>query len=154
MNNKKEARYQRIYDQLYSLMPKCSDPLSQMASIAAVLHHKMDNFFWTGFYLFKDGGLYVGPYQGPLACMKLERNKGVCWAAVNNRNAVVVKNVHEFPGHIACDSRSNSEITVPVYNLNNEIVAVLDIDSREFSNFDETDTQALEKIVKLIYSEQ
>jgi GAF domain-containing protein len=147
----KNARYKRIYKQLEGLMPKCELPLARMVSITAVLHYKMDNFFWTGFYLINDGNLTVGTYQGPLACMQLEKNIGVCWASVLEKKAVIVPNVHEFPGHIACDSRSNSEIAVPVFDKNNEIVAVLDIDSREYSNFDETDAAELVKIVGLIY---
>jgi GAF domain-containing protein len=147
----KEARYKRIYKQIEGLMPKCEAPLARMASISAILHHKMDNFFWTGFYLINDGNLTVGAYQGPLACMKLKKNKGVCWASVLEKKAIVVPNVHEFPGHIACDSRSNSEIAIPIFDKNKEVVAVLDIDSREYSNFDETDAVELAKIVGLIY---
>ena len=85
-----------------------------MATINAILYHKMDGFFWVGFYLLWNDRLLVGPYQGPLACLELPRDKGVCWAAINSGNSVVVHDVHEFPGHIACDSRSKSEIVIPV----------------------------------------
>jgi GAF domain-containing protein len=150
-NTSKEARYKRIYKQLEGLMPKCDVPLSRMASITAVLHHKMGNFFWTGFYIISNENLTVGTYQGPLACMVLKKHEGVCWASVLEKKPIIVPNVHEFPGHIACDSRSNSEIAIPVFDQNKKVVAVLDIDSREFSNFDETDATELTKIVGLIY---
>ena len=114
-DKKKEGRYQRIYDQLEELQKQSNDPIARMATICAVLHHKMDYYFWTGFYLLKESEkLIVGPYQGPVACQELEPDKGVCWAAVDRAEPVVVPDVHAFPGHIACDSRSKSEITLPV----------------------------------------
>jgi len=121
-----------------------------MATIIAVLHHKMEYFFWTGFYLFQDGKLQVGPYQGPLACINLAENKGVCWAGVNTKNYVLVPDVDAFPGHIACDSRSKSEIVVPVLN-NGEIIGVLDVDSSSLGSFDDDDAEWLTKIVNLVY---
>lgn len=121
-----------------------------MATIAAVLHHKMEYFFWTGFYLLQDGKLQVGPYQGSLACINLAINTGVCWSAINQKNIVVVDDVREFPGHIACDSRSLSEIVVPLKNSNNEIIGVLDVDSTTSGSFDEVDAHWLEKIVNLV----
>lgn len=149
---KKEGRYSRIYKQLEDLMKTADYPLSRMATIAAVLHHKMDYFFWTGFYLLVDGELLVHAYQGPVACMHLEKGKGVCWAGVDKKQPVVVADVEQFPGHIACDSRSQSEIVVPVRNQDDEVIGVLDIDSSEKNSFDEVDEQWLKKIVKLIYS--
>jgi len=149
--NTKESRYSRINKQLEELLTKCDIPLARMATITAVLHYKMKSFFWTGFYLKRGDNLIVATYQGPLACMKLEKHKGVCWASVIENKAIVVPNVHEFPGHVACDSRSNSEIAIPVFNQKNEVAAVLDIDSREYSNFDETDASELTKIIRLIY---
>jgi len=115
-DKKKEERYARIHLQLEALLVKTKDPLARMASVCAVLHHKMDYYFWTGFYLFKSDKLVVGPYQGPVACQELEKDKGVCWAALNKGAPVLVKDVHAFPGHVSCDSRSKSEITLPVYN--------------------------------------
>ncbi len=150
MTDKKAQRYERIYAQLQELLAKVSDPISHMATIAALLHHKMPGFFWTGFYRHIDGQLLVGPYQGPLACQSLKKDTGVCWAGVNQRQTMVVPNVHEFPGHIACDSRSNSEIVVPCKNPTGEVWAVLDIDSTELNHFDQTDATELEKIVALI----
>ncbi len=148
----KEGRYQRIFDQLEALMKKCKDPDARMATIAAVLHHKMPAFMWTGFYLLNDGNLIVRSYQGPLACQVLEKHKGVCWAGIDQQKTIVVPDVHLFPGHIACDSRSNSEIVVPVKDTTGGIVGVLDIDSESFSTFDETDSAWLERIVQLIYA--
>lgn len=123
-----------------------------MATVVAVLHHKMEKFFWTGFYLLTDGEMVVNIYQGPVACQILEKDKGVCWTAFNRQETVVVDDVHQFPGHIACDSRSNSEIVVPFKNSKDEIIGVLDVDSKEKAAFDETDARWLEKILKLIYA--
>jgi GAF domain-containing protein len=111
----------------------------------------MDYFFWTGFYLYKDGKLIVGPYQGPVACQELEKDKGVCWAALNRGEAVVVPDVHAFPGHISCDSRSKSEITLPVYDHQQQISAIFDVDSDRFDSFNDVDRDALSGILELIY---
>ncbi len=121
-----------------------------MVTLLAVLHHKMDYFFWTGFYLLQDGKLQVGPYQGSLACINLAKDSGVCWAAINSKKTVIVEDVEAFPGHIACDSRSKSEVVVPLKNQNNEIIGVLDVDSSELNSFDEIDVLWLEKIVGLV----
>lgn len=150
--NKKDGRYSRIYNQLTELIKKSNSPTARMATIIAVLHHKMDSFFWTGFYLVENGEMTVNMYQGPVACQILEKNKGVCWTAFNKKETLVVEDVHQFPGHIACDSRSNSEIVVPLKNASGKIIGVLDIDSREKAAFDETDARWLEKILELIYS--
>ncbi len=148
---KKQKRYQRFYTQIEGLIEKSSNnPISNMSTIAAVLHYKIEYFFWTGFYLLQDGNLQVGPYQGALACINLEKDKGVCWAAINQNKTIVVPNVHEFPNHIACDSRSMSEIVVPIRNENNEIIGVMDVDSSSLNSFDEVDAQWLEKISALI----
>jgi len=150
-DSKKKGRYQRIQKQLEELLTRTGDPLARMASICAVLHHKMDHYFWTGFYLHKAGKLIVGPYQGPVACQELEKDRGVCWAAVNGAAPVLVPDVHAFPGHIACDSRSRSEITLPVFDQNGELVAVFDVDSDRPDSFSDVDRLALEEILKLIH---
>jgi GAF domain-containing protein len=150
MNAKKEGRYQRILEQLEQLLTKTEFPLSRMATVTAVLHHKMDGFFWTGFYLLHDGELLVGPYQGPLACQLLTKNTGVCWAAINQKQTIIVPDVHKFEGHIACDSRSQSEIVIPLRDNSQNIIGCLDVDSDKLENFDETDAYFLEKIVALI----
>ena len=151
--SKKEGRYSRIYNQLSELVLKSNSPTARMATIIAVLHHKMETFFWTGFYIIENGEMTVNMYQGPVACQILEKNKGVCWAAFNKKETVVVEDVHQFPGHIACDSRSNSEIVVPFKNREGEIIGVLDVDSKDKAAFDETDARWLEKILLLIYHE-
>lgn len=148
---KKRNRYKRIYDQLSELLPKSNDTLARMATVIAVLHHKMDYYFWTGFYFLKDGQLIVGPYQGPVACQELKKGKGVCWTGIQRQEPVIVPDVEQFPGHIACDPRSKSEIVLPVRNSNNEIIGVLDIDGRELNAFDKTDEQELSRIIRLIY---
>jgi L-methionine (R)-S-oxide reductase len=150
-DKKKEGRYSRIYTQLKELLVKTDDPLARMASVCAVLHHKMDYYFWTGFYLLKEGKLIVGPYQGPVACQELEKDKGVCWAAVNSGAPVVVEDVHAFAGHISCDSRSLSEITVPVFRQG-EVMAVFDVDSDQKASFSHIDQRALSAIMALIFS--
>lgn len=154
---KKEGRYQRIHTQLEELCAKTKYPLARMATVCAVLHHKMETYFWTGFYLLEkseDGRpelLAVGPYQGPVACQELYPPKGVCWAAVERKEPVVVPDVHAFPGHHACDARSQSEITLPVKDSKGEIRAVFDVDSDKPGSFSETDSRHLEKILELIY---
>jgi GAF domain-containing protein len=122
-----------------------------MSSIIAVLHHKMDYFFWTGFYFLKDDKLIVGQYQGPVACQELKKNSGVCWAGINQQKAIVVTDVESFPGHIACDSRSKSEIVIPLRDKNNNIIGVLDVDSSDYKQFDEVDEQELTKILDLVH---
>jgi L-methionine (R)-S-oxide reductase len=148
---KKEGRYSRIYQQLETLVRKSNNTQARMATIIAVLHHKMEYFFWTGFYLIDNGEMTVNIYQGPVACQILEKDKGVCWAAFNKKETVVVEDVHQFPGHIACDSRSNSEIVVPFKNRDGEIIGVLDVDSSAKAAFSEVDAKWLEKILELVY---
>ncbi len=146
----KNAKYKRILSQIEELIIDERNPLAKMASINAILYHKMQNFFWVGFFLLSDNRLVVGPYQGPLACMELKKNTGVCWAAINNKKTISVPDVSEFPGHIACDARSKSEIAIPLRNKSGKIIGVLDVDSDRLYNFDETDVVFLEKIITLI----
>jgi len=148
-STQKEGRYKRIYSQLEELLKDKPNLVARMATIVAVLHHKMDYFFWTGFYLLDNGELIVGPYQGSLACIKLRKDTGVCWAGINTGETVVVPDVHAFPGHIACDSRSNSEIVVPVRDENGNIIGVLDVDSKEHGSFDGVDAEWLQKIIEI-----
>jgi GAF domain-containing protein len=122
-----------------------------MATIVAVLHHKMDYFFWTGFYLLQDGKLQVGPYQGSLACINLAKDTGICWAAINSKKTLVVNDVEAFPGHIACDSRSKSEIVIPLKDIRGSIVGVMDVDSSIHDSFDDVDAEWLKNIVSLVY---
>jgi len=148
---KKQKRYQRVTEQLSGLLEQSSDPLAKMATVAAVLHHKMDGFFWTGFYFRRGKRLVIGPYQGPVACQVLDFGKGVCWAAVQQNQTIVVVDVNKFPGHVACDARSKSEIVVPVRDKTGTIIAVLDVDSTSYGNFDNIDAEWLGKITGLIY---
>ena len=154
MDRKKKAgRYQRLFNQIEELINKGSNnPLSNMATINAVLYHKMEYFFWVGFYLLQEGKLQVAAYQGPLACINLAKDSGVCWAGINQQKTILVPDVEAFPGHIACDSRSKSEIVVPVRNHEGEIVGVLDVDSESYNSFDEIDSEWLEKIIQLVYN--
>jgi GAF domain-containing protein len=150
--DKKAGRYQRVLEQLKPLLEPHDNPISSMATIVAVLHHKFDYYFWTGFYLLDiDGELRVGPYQGPVACIQLKKDVGVCWAGIHTKETIIVPDVHNFPGHIACDSRSNSEIVVPLKNKSGEIIGVLDVDSKDFNSFDVADREGLEKILGLIF---
>jgi len=110
----------------------------------------MPHYFWTGFYTLIDGELTIGPYQGPLACQVLEKKKGVCWVGMEKKQTIVVPDVHKFPGHIPCDSRSNSEIVVPLFDENNQVYGILDVDSKKLGALSEVDKEWLEKIVKLI----
>jgi len=148
--SKKVQRYERLYKQLKDLLQPHDNPTAAMATIAAVLHHKFDYYFWTGFYILTHGELIIGPYQGPVACIKLKKDTGVCWAGINEKKSVVVSDVHQFPGHIACDSRSKSEIVVPLKNKDGEITGVLDVDSKDLGSFDDADRVGLEKILTLI----
>ena len=151
-NQKKAARYERVYQQVSDLIADINNPTSRMATISAILHHKFDYYFWTGFYLLNESNeLLVGPYQGPLACLKLKAHTGVCWAGIDRKEVVCVKDVHSFPGHIACSSKSQSEIVVPVYNKSDEIIGVLDVDSETKNSFNDVDAQWLTKICELIY---
>src|SRR6056297_3031966 len=129
-DTKKQNRYKRIYSQLTEILPKTTDKLARMSTTVALLHNKMDHYFWTGCYLLKDDKLVVGPYQGPVACQELEKDTGVCWAGINKEETVIVPDVHKFPGHIACDSRSQSEIVIPLKDDKENTIGVLDIDSK------------------------
>jgi GAF domain-containing protein len=149
---RKRARYDRIRNQLAELLVRCEDPEARMASVVALLHHKMEHFFWTGFYGLKEGRLIVRMYQGPIACMELKRDTGVCWAAIRQEAPVVVPDVSAFPGHIACDSRSRSEICVPLRDRTGAVVGVLDIDSDRLGTFDAVDAEALPGILALIHT--
>jgi L-methionine (R)-S-oxide reductase len=149
-SQRKKERYGRIYDQLSGLLAKTPDPTARMATVAALLFHKMDRFDWCGFYRLVGSELIVGPYQGPLACQVLEKGKGVCWAALQRKETIVVPDVTKFPGHIACDPHSRSEIVVPLKTAADEVWAVLDVDSQTLDSFDDTDADALQRIVSLI----
>jgi len=149
---RKQERYGRVAEQLRELFVSTHDPIARMATAAALLHAKMAGFFWTGWYLLRVGELTVGPYQGSLACLVLPAHQGVCWAGVDRGEPVVVPDVHAFPGHIACDSRSRSEIVIPLRDGSGAVVGVLDVDSERPAHFDEVDREGLRAVAALIYS--
>ncbi len=151
-DKKLAGRYERITKQLADLFEKNDDPIARMATICALLHHKMPSYFWTGFYRLENDRLVVGPYQGPLACAILPGPDGVCWSAIQEKKTIIVTDVHVYEGHVACDERSQSEIVVPVREPTGNIIAVLDVDSDQPDSFGETDRLGLEKIVNLVYS--
>ena len=144
----KIEKYQSLLPQIESLISGESDAIANMANVAAVLHDAF-GFWWAGFYRVEGQQLVLGPFQGPIACTRIPYGKGVCGTAWQRAETVIVPNVHDFPGHIACSSASNSEIVVPIIR-NNQVTAVLDIDSIDFNTFDETDQLYLEQIVKML----
>lgn len=140
--------YQTLLPQIESLVAGETDAIANMANVAAVIHETF-GFWWTGFYRVEDRQLVLGPFQGPIACTRIPYGRGVCGTAWQRAETVVVPNVHEFPGHIACSSASNSEIVVPILH-DGQVTAVLDIDSTDFGTFDETDQRFLEQIAKML----
>jgi GAF domain-containing protein len=148
VNMTKSDKYQELYKTIESVISGESDQIANMANTAALLHEAF-GFWWTGFYIIKGEQLVLGPFQGPVACTRIGFGKGVCGTSWERRETIVVPDVHQFPGHIACSSLSQSEIVVPIFH-NNEIHAVLDIDSKELATFDEVDKEWLEKIVTLL----
>ncbi len=145
----KEALYKEILPQAKSLLEGETDEVACMANLSALLHHAF-GFWWTGFYRVVGDELVLGPFQGPVACIHIPYGKGVCGTAWKRGETVVVPDVEEFPGHIACSSESRSEIVVPVWR-GGRVAAVLDIDSRELATFDDTDREYLERIVETIF---
>ncbi|MBP3713717.1 MAG: GAF domain-containing protein [Phocaeicola sp.] len=143
----KIGKYRLLVEQIRALIESETDNVAVMANVCAAIHEAM-GFWWTGFYRVKDGELVLGPFQGPVACMHIGYGKGVCGTAWKEQRTIIVSDVEQFPGHIACSSLSRSEIVVPVLSKDGEIVAVLDIDSKELSTFDETDQEYLEEICK------
>lgn len=145
----KKEKYRLLTEQICALVEGETDCVAVMANVCAAIHETM-GFWWTGFYRVKGGELVLGPFQGPVACMHIGYGKGVCGTAWKEQQTVIVPDVEQFPGHIACSSLSRSEIVVPVFSKGGEVVAVLDIDSRELETFDDIDRQYLEEICKLL----
>ena len=148
----KEEKYKSLLPQVQGLLSGEPDSLANMANLAALLHQEM-GFWWTGFYRVEGEELILGPFQGPIACTRIAYGRGVCGTAWKEKRTVVVPDVEQFPGHIACSAASRSEIVVPVWHKN-KITAVLDIDSKELGTFDETDKHYLEKMASLVYGPQ
>jgi len=149
-NLNKDEQYQLLLPQLEALLDGETDFIANLANISAALRQTF-GWFWVGFYIVRDIELVLGPFQGPIACTRIQYGKGVCGTAWQRRQSLLVPNVYEFPGHIACSSLSVSEIVVPVFNFQREVIAVLDIDSDRFGVLDDVDVMYLEKICKMIY---
>ena len=151
MNNSvnKEEKYRLLTEQLKALLEGETDQVAMMANVAAAIQAEM-GFFWTGFYRVVGNELVLGPFQGPIACMHIGFGRGVCGTAWEQRQTIVVPDVELFPGHIACSSLSRSEIVVPLFGTDGEVVAVLDIDSTEQATFDQVDRIHLETICQLM----
>jgi GAF domain-containing protein len=146
---RKDELYDNLCNTLNALISEEKDWLANLANSSALLWMMLDDINWAGFYLYKNNELVLGPFQGKPACTHIELGKGVCGSAALSRETQVIKNVHEFPGHIACDSQSNSEIVVPIIK-NNILIGVLDIDSPLYSRFDEIDKKYLEEFVDIL----
>src|SRR5574344_1703929 len=144
----KNSTYSLVFKHVSSLIECESDIIANMANISALIKDSF-RFLWVGFYIVKGEELVLGPFQGPVACTRIRKGKGVCGTAWATGQTVVVPDVEQFPGHIACSSRSRSEIVVPLFR-EEAVVAVLDIDSEQLATFDETDAHYLEQIVKLL----
>ena len=142
----KKEMYATLLPQIKALVEGESNRVANLANVAAALKQTF-GFFWVGFYLVEDGELVLGPFQGPIACTRIRYGRGVCGTAWKEGKTLVVPDVDKFPGHIACSSASRSEIVVPIYTKEKEVVGVLDIDSDRLAEFDETDREWLERIV-------
>lgn len=149
VGNSKEEHYQSLLPQIEALLQGEDDTIANMANICAALKFGF-NFLWVGFYIVRNDVLVLGPFQGPIACTRIAKGKGVCGTVWENKQTIIVDDVDSFPGHIACSSLSKSEIVVPLINNENKVSAVLDIDSEAYASFDKIDEIYLEKIVKLI----
>ncbi len=141
--------YDEIVPQIEALLTGETDLVANLANIAAVLKEAF-GFFWVGFYLVKEGQLVLGPFQGPLACTRINFDQGVCGHAYTTRQTAIVEDVDEFPGHIACASASRSEIVVPILERSGAVFGVLDVDSDKLGDFDQTDADGLGRIVEII----
>lgn len=144
----KEEKYASLLPQLKGLLEGEDDMIANFANISAALKQSF-NFFWVGFYIVKKNELVLGPFQGTVACTRIRYGKGVCGTAWKEKQTIIVEDVNKFPGHIACDAVSQSEIVIPLFSENN-VIAVLDIDSEYLSHFDETDALYLQQIIKLL----
>ena len=152
----KAERYAAVAEEIASVLAGEGNVTAQMATIAAMLANSFDHYFWTGFYVVdpaKRDELVVGPYQGTLGCLRIAFGRGVCGTAAATRRTHVVDDVHAFPGHIACDSRSASEIVVPVVDKEGHLIAVFDVDSETPAAFDDVDRAWLERILKKVFAD-
>jgi L-methionine (R)-S-oxide reductase len=148
----KEKVYQQVSKDIDAALAGETHQILKMATINCLLREALPYYFWTGFYLVADGELVVGPYQGTLGCLHIAFGRGVCGTAAKTQKTQIVPDVHKFPGHIACDSKSRSEIVVPVFGHKKELIAVFDVDSTQLSSFGEIDKKYLEKILHKHFS--
>ncbi|MGN6354177.1 MAG: GAF domain-containing protein [Parafilimonas sp.] len=144
----KEEQYQSLIPQIKALIAGETDVTANLANVSAALKEQF-KWFWVGFYIVKNNELVVGPFQGPVACTRIKKGKGVCGTSWAEAKTIIVEDVEKFPGHIACSSLSKSEIVIPAFK-NGNVIAVLDVDSEDLNHFDETDARYLEQIVKLL----
>lgn len=154
-NVSKSERYREVAQEIASVIEGETNLTARMATVSNILHHAFDHYFWTGFYVVdpdRPDELVIGPYQGSLGCLRIPFGKGVCGAAAATMKTQLVEDVHAFPGHIACDARSESEIVVPVLDGSGKLIAVFDVDSDRTAMFDETDRDGLEAILKQSFS--
>ncbi|MDN5201792.1 GAF domain-containing protein [Fulvivirgaceae bacterium BMA10] len=144
----KSEKYDILILQIEALVTGEEDMIANLANIASALRYTM-NFFWVGFYIVKDNQLVLGPFQGPIACTRIQKGKGVCGTAWEQKKTILVPDVDQFPGHIACSSDSKSEIVLPAFK-NNEVALILDVDSDQLNDFDEVDRENLTKVIQII----
>lgn len=151
----KQERYAEVAKEVAATIEGEPNLIARMATVSNILHHAFDHYFWTGFYFVdaeKPGELVIGPYQGTLGCLRIPFSRGVCGACASSRETIIVPDVHAFPGHIACDSRSESEIVVPVFDRSGALIAVFDVDSDRKNQFDDDDRAGLETIMRASFS--
>ena len=151
----KDSRYRQALEDIAAVLDGEPDLIARMSTVAAMLAQAFPEAFWIGFYVVdasRRQELVVGPYQGTPGCLRIAFSRGVCGAAARTRATQIVEDVHAFPGHIACDSRSNSEIVVPVFDGTGALIAVLDLDSTEYAAFDEADAEGLQGIVQAVFA--
>ncbi|MGB6036073.1 MAG: GAF domain-containing protein [Cryomorphaceae bacterium] len=141
--------YEHALQQIQGVVSGEPDLIANLSNIAAILK-ELEGYFWVGFYLVKEGELVVGPFQGPVACSRIAKGRGVCGTAWSENKTILVQDVHDFPGHIACSPLSQSEIVVPILDQNGEVAMVLDVDSSSVGDFGEKDQMALEKLAEVI----
>ncbi len=149
-SSEKAARYREVAKEIAAVLDGETSLVARMATVSNILHHAFDHFFWTGFYLVdseRPRELVIGPYQGTLGCLRIPFDKGVCGACASRGETIIVDDVHQFPDHIACDSRSESEIVVPVFDGDGRLIAVFDVDSDRKAMFDAADRAGLEAIL-------
>lgn len=146
----KSSRYELVLKQISALIAGETDETAVLANVSSALATAFPEWLWTGFYLVRNGELLLGPFQGPVACYHIKKGRGVCGSSWEREETIVVPDVEEFPGHIACSSLSRSEIVVPMYSKEGDIVGVLDIDSPEIGTFDQVDKQYLEQLVSVL----